>query len=696
MRRCVAIFILLIVAAVAVHAQQRDGNTHKQQSKTATANADTVKRKTLQEVRVTANALQAEAVTTTTTQVLTVEHMERSGSLQLSDAAREFTGVVIKDYGGIGGIKTISARGLGSQFSTLVIDGVAVNDAQNGQVDLGRYLIGDIQQLTFANAQTESLLQSARSYAAGNIMSLESMTPEVDSLRPTRIRAAMTAGSFGLIAPSLQWQQRLGRKVSMQLYANHLQCRGDYPFTLYYTNSRQDSSSREVRRNSQMWQTTASGLLRYQPAENRILTAKVHYMQSYHALPGPVILYNAKASEHSEEQLFFAQARYRIYKGRHSLQLLGKVQRSFDLYEDTAAHSSVNKLLHNEYNQREGYLSGCYRYMIGERLSMAMSSDVSAAGLTSNLAKNNDVTRGTLLNAAALNYDARRLTMSAHLLTTNVSDRQKQSDTAARYPMKVTPYIGGNLTLLAAHGSTLRLRAFYKETYRIPTFNELYYYTVSHNLRPERAHQGNIGLTYTFQPADPEETLLQEVLVVVDGYRNMVTDKIIAIPTQNMYLWSMANLGRAEITGLDSRIDARLLHTWIECFAGITYSYQHVVDVTTPHGKTYGHQIPYTPRHSGGATLRAHCPWIDLAYSVMCVGTRYSLQQNTDASRLPAYTDHSVTLTKNIILGKSKMEERNSLTVQFKIQNLFDKQYEIVRNYPMMGRNYRLSISINI
>ena len=74
----------------------------------------------------------------TPTQVIDATEMQRLGGTLLSDAARRLVGVTLKDYGGIGGIKTVSARGLGSQFSTLTIDGVAVNDCENGKVEMGR------------------------------------------------------------------------------------------------------------------------------------------------------------------------------------------------------------------------------------------------------------------------------------------------------------------------------------------------------------------------------------------------------------------------------------------------------------------------------------------------------------------------------------------------------------------------------
>lgn len=48
-------------------------------------------------------------------QVLQGEELERLNSHSVADALRYFSGVQIKDYGGIGGLKTINIRSMGSQ-----------------------------------------------------------------------------------------------------------------------------------------------------------------------------------------------------------------------------------------------------------------------------------------------------------------------------------------------------------------------------------------------------------------------------------------------------------------------------------------------------------------------------------------------------------------------------------------------------
>ena len=152
---------------------------------------------TLPEVNiVNPNARPEELRVQTPTQVIDATEMQRLGGTLLSDAARRLVGVTLKDYGGIGGIKTVSARGLGSQFSTLTIDGVAVNDCQNGQVDLGRYTLGNSSYISFANGQTDNLLQAARAVATGSVLNMETAVPEFGD-RPFNLMADVAAGSYG-------------------------------------------------------------------------------------------------------------------------------------------------------------------------------------------------------------------------------------------------------------------------------------------------------------------------------------------------------------------------------------------------------------------------------------------------------------------------------------------------------------------
>ncbi len=642
-----------------------------------TANAqtpDTLKRTTLEEVTVSAQRTPTETRTAAPTQVVDAEKLEHIGALQLSDALKQMAGVTLKDYGGVGGIKTVSARGLGSQFSAVTIDGIPVDDSQNGQVDLGRYLLGNSAYVSFSQGQEQGSLLSARAYAAGNTLNMETAEPQFWPGEHVKLKAGTEVGSFGLLSPTLTWEQRWSKRLKSSFYANYLKSDGDYPFTLYYTASHDDSSSVERRKHSAVWMATADGNLFYTIGDGNTLVTKIHYMCGAHELPGPVSFYSqAISGQSSTEELAFVQSQWRVKRERWKLQVLGKLRYSYDDYTDTTAGEDI----YNDYRQKEAYLSASFQRELTPWLDLNLAADGDLSHLKSNLEKRNDVTRHTLIAVAALHsrVDFRRtkLEASAHLLFNQVIDRVNDLDTLPTY-RRLSPFLSLMYTL--DEGTSLRM--FYKMTYRAPNFGELYFFQLfPRNLRPEQAHQVNFGVTHMQQW---EWGSLQ---ATCDLYTNHVNDKIVSKPTNNMYYWSMENLGIVDILGTDATAEFQVSSFQFH----LNYSYQRAVDHSKKESKTYGHQIVYTPRHSGGGSIRWESRWVNLGATLMVVGERYSMAQNTEQNRLPAYCDLGLSAHRKFDL------RLGTLNVALHVLNLLDTQYEVIRAYPMMGRNWKLSVT---
>ena len=175
----------------------------------------------------------------------------------------------------------------------------------------------------------------------------------------------------------------------------------------------------------------------------------------------------------------------------------------------------------------------------------------------------------------------------------------------------------------------------------------------------------------------------------MDGYFNRVVDKIVAKPGYNMYYWTMENLGLVHILGVDATGSGQWTVGSGQVFSfQLNYSFAHAVDMSDPTDeKTYGHQIRYTPRHSGGGNLRWENRWVNLGATAMVVGHRYTYAQNNVSTQLPAYCDLGLSADRSFELGKGTFRMR------VQVLNLLDTQYEVVKDYPMMGRNYRLAIT---
>ena len=71
-------------------------------------------------------------------QQLKEEQLQRLSAHSVADAMRYFSGVQLKDYGGVGGVKTVDVRSMGTNHLAVSYDGIVLGNAQNGQTDLGQ------------------------------------------------------------------------------------------------------------------------------------------------------------------------------------------------------------------------------------------------------------------------------------------------------------------------------------------------------------------------------------------------------------------------------------------------------------------------------------------------------------------------------------------------------------------------------
>lgn len=632
---------------------------------------------TLDELEVSAQRTPSTLQTVTPTQVMDALAIERQGALQLSDAVKQMAGVTLKDYGGVGGVKTVSARGLGSQFSAVTIDGIPVDDSQNGQVDLGRYSLGNAAYVSFSQGQEEASLLSARAYAAGNVLNLETAEPMFWPGEPTKVKLGAEAGSFSLRNLSATWDQRWSKRLKSSLWANWLKSEGNYPFTLYNDMTQRGEGHIDLREHSAVWMGTVDGNLFYTLGKDHTLNTKIHYMRGMHELPGPVHFYSQTPSgQSSHEELAFVQTRWKLKREHWKAQILAKLRSSYDDYQDTTPGTYT----YNDYRQQEGFVSGSANVELTRWLELSVAADGDLSHLKSNLAKRNDVTRLSLTAVAAMRAHAGPFEARIHLVGTSVEDRVTDLVKAPEY-QKLTPYV----SLMTRLGKGTTLRAFYKDSYRAPNFGELYFFQLmAPNLDPEHAQQVNLGATHAGDYRI--STLDIHVSATADGYYNRVTDKIVSFPQHSMYYWTTVNVGKVDILGVDATCELQVASVELKA----NYSYQHAVDHSDGKNKFYGHQIVYTPRHSGGGSLRWENRWVNLNTTAMIVGERFSMQQNVDKWRLPPYCDLGISLDRKFDL------RIGTLGVRLQVLNLLNTQYEVVRSYPMMGRNWRLGITYEI
>ncbi len=624
-------------------------------------------------------------------QSLTMQEMKQMPTLLLSDAIKFLSGTIVKDYGGVGGIKTVSVRGFSAHHTGLSYDGVPVSDCQTGQLDLGKFPLQNIEKVTLHNGGIANIFIPSKLFGSAAVIEMQNKRPVFFANKPLNARVEITGGSYGLLNPSLVLENRWLKdkntkkaKLYSSISCNYLQSKGDFPFTLSYGGN-EDSTSTERRMNAAIRAITTEGNLYAVLNEQSLLHFKIYYSNSKRELPGAVIFYNPPANQTLWDENIFSQVHYhQHFANKFSYQVNAKYNYAYQRYLDLDYLNEAGQL-DQFYEQQEYYLSNIFMYQPLQTLSFSVANDVIYNDMNSDIRFFVSPSRITALTTLQLKYEIQRIQAAAGLLYTYIYNNTKIGE-APDNQSHFSP--SASITGKLIKNEELYLHFFYKNIYRLPSFNDLYYREVGNiYLNPENTHQLNLGLSY-------EDSYIQKKInfsAHADGYINYVSDKIVSIPNRNLFTWTMMNYGKVHITGIDA--NAHILaqvHPLVKIGMMGSYSYQRAVDMTDPKSKSYKNQIPYTPLHSGAVSIFLKTKWLDFNYSFLIAGKRYCTPQNKELNSLPSYCDQSLSISKDYPIHK--------ILLGFKIEllNLLNAQYEIINNYPMPGRNIRITLKLGV
>ena len=622
---------------------------------------------TIEEVVVKGFRIPGNVLASTPIQTLSHTDMERLGIHDMGDALKRFAGVQVKDYGGIGGMKTVNIRGLGAGHTGVTYDGVQVGDCQSGQVDLSRFTLDNVSLVSLQIGQEDNIYQSAKAYTSAGLINISTLQGVSD--RKPHLTTTLRTGSYGLFAPSLLYHQQFSR-LGVGAYTSYERADGVYWFTL-----KNGIKTIHERRNNSDIKTWRGELnMSYQLTDKQTLQWKAYGFTSNRGLPGAVIYDNTYSAERLKDKNVFTQMLYEnLFSNRIKMKAAAKWNYVWSRYSDIPASGYKE----DTYRQNETYLTATLWTNPLQGLNLSFAQDYAHNHLSMTLPKAANPTRNSLWTALAANYQIGSFSINASLLATNIYERVKQGNASNGFH-RLSPAFSMQWRCL----QDFRLRFGYKDIFRTPTLNELYYTGIGNrHLNPEKSRMWNLGATYshTFN-----RTL--QLSLTADGYFGNVTDKIIAVP--KMFYWQMMNAGKVRQLGLDvsANIEKRWGKDWTVSATG-SYSLMKATDISDPTVVYYRNQIAYTPLHSGSASVLLHTPWLDFSYNVLFMGERYTLSYNIPDNRMKPFADHSITLSREFNINKQQ------LRVQFDVRNLGNKNYEVVRFYPMPGTNWRLSVS---
>lgn len=644
----------------------------------AEENVDSVSTR-LNEIVVSAKKTEKEVIPA---QILSGEELEKLNSNNVADALRYFSGVQVKDYGGIGGIKTVNIRSMGSNNTGVVYDGVELGNAQNGQIDLGQFSLDNIESISLYNGQKSNILQPAKDFGNAGTVYMKTRRPLFANDERFHGRISFRTGSFDLINPSAILDFRIFKTLTVSLSTEWIKSSGRYKFRYKRVNPAGEVvyDTTAVRQNGDINAFRAEMNL-YGGLANGNWQAKAYIYTSERGIPGAIVNNVWRRGERIWDLNSFIQGAYSGSFGKFST--LNNIK--FGAYRTHYVNNDEWQLkIDNLYHQKELYLSSANQYELNSLWSISASYDFLWNTMSSDMYNFSRPDRYSNFLSIAAAFDCNRLKAQCSLLSTFIRDNRKGYEPSDKFAFSPALFLSGN----PLHNTDFSLRFFFKQSFRMPTFNDLYYADIGNSsLKPEKVTQFNLGLSYSQEG----HGLINIARINADLYYNYVNDKIIAYPKGQQFRWTMLNLGKVDIRGIDisGQITLNPIREFYITCRG-QYTFQRAIDVTSDKDSYYRHQIPYIPRHSGAAILNVEWQTWALNYSWIYVGERYNQQENIIFNYTQPW------YTSDLSLSKDFNWKKLGLRALIEINNLFSQDYDVILNYPMPKRNYRFTLSISI
>jgi vitamin B12 transporter len=241
-------------------------------------------------------------------------------------------------------------------------------------------------------------------------------------------------------------------------------------------------------------------------------------------------------------------------------------------------------------------------------------------------------------------------------------------------------------------GQSSRLRASISTAFNAPAFNQIrptLYTLGSPDLKPERSRSWDVGI---------EQNLVYGILRMSVGYFGQRFSDLIQYVDGGPpdFLGSYANLTEAQSNGYEAELTLTPVSAW-SASASYTVAKPHVTKLSSDYAGSLsvGDPLIRRPKQSGAASVTWSRPGSgNISLMASYVGERPDqdfTQFPSPVVTLPAYTKIDFAAGHDFLRSASG---RSSVGLTLRVDNVLDRRYEDVLNFPAPGRTFLVGARI--
>ncbi|HNB33778.1 MAG TPA: TonB-dependent receptor plug domain-containing protein [Bacteroidia bacterium] len=567
----------------------------------------------------------------------------------LSDLLSAESGVIIKNYGP-GSLASSTIRGGNANQTAVIWNGFNINNPMLGQTDLS--VIPEF----FADKISMQYGGGSAQWGSGAVGGAVLLNSATFFNKGVDAEVNIGAGSYGWLRQSFKTN-----------YSNNRWIFNLKAFNDYSSNNFRFQNSITLEKQFQKHaRTQGQGVLSeivYRINKNGTLSIAA-WLDKFNRQIPPVLNQTSDAKQKDDNLRITSQWRQQLPKGELAVRAAWFNQDIY--YSDSLKNINATSKAKSLLAEAE------YKFHLGKHREIH-------TGINNNYTT---ATADEYKKEAQLNSFALFIGESAHFfnnkLKPSVSFRKEFIDNKQA---PFTWYAGGEIALFKK--ISLKLNA--ASVYRNPTLNDLYWQPGGNkNLEPESGKTGDIGLCLS------EINIAKNIYVKTEItlFNRKMKNQIIWLP-ENGY-WSSQNLNRTESKGIETKTNIR--YNYQKWFAALNVSTNYI-EATNEKARfendaSVGKQLIYVPMYSGNGSIAIGFDKLIVKYTIQYSGYRYTTTDNLEY--LEPFWLHGFYAACSLTAQKIKFQ------LYFKINNLFDENYETIRNRPMPLHSYKAGIIIQI
>ncbi len=629
------------------------------------------------EVIVTAKRLPSTTtLSSSSVTVLSSRHIEHTPAASIAHLLTSVSGLYVKDYGSSSGLKTLAQRGLGPEHTLVLLNGMRVSNMQNSLVDLGLMSADEISGLEVFHGGHSAAFGAD---AVAGVVNIKTMPEQyVQS-----VKASTSVGSFGYSSVGVAAGIEFGAGGLRASFAEE-RGREDYPyvfragsqaFSLTRTNA--DYSSQTARLQSSI-----------SISDNLDMHVYGRTFGSERGVAGLVVSRHSASAARQEDTDHLLQIRLASRSsGMIAYRLGAQFHQAYQRYVDTRFFVGAS-YIDNHFKNSDIRIEPAIEMRLGDESRIAFGGELATVS-----ASGNSLPRAIRRNTAGAYLAADHALISGagvlEKMFVQPALRYDVASTEGKSLSHFSPQFG--ITALLGRSPVIRpaLKASISRSFRAPTFNELYY-----------AGGGGIG-NPDLQPEQSTGVDAGGELSVVFLGLHTVRATYFDIRMQNRIVWVAAggasvtpkNIREVESKGVELVYGWQSPDTRYSVQASYTFSSTRKVSADFPGDRNINTQVVYVPQEMSSLALSAVEPVespvlneIGGTLQSQFVGFRFTNEDNTGF--LPSYT-----LFNGNVRAKLKVAGFR-FVIKGDILNIFDRSYQTIAAYPMPGRSYRVSLTI--